>query len=657
MPTLSSILDAKFRSAIQAAWNLDSDPILGPAQNPKFGDYQANVAMSLAKVIGENTGQKTNPRQVAQRIIENLRLDEIASEVTIAGPGFINLRLKDQFLANLLSQTGSDTRVGIPPTTHPQSVVVDYSGPNIAKELHVGHLRSTIIGDAVARTLGFQGHKVIRQNHIGDWGTQFGRVILAIWHLCMAQKRNDADYPRRIGDELSRAIKADDAARRSQIVAEVAARQAEDLANDPDGLKVFEPFLETYEADLEALLPAYQFVSALEDTPEAEQTMIAGPRSAGRPLSTLSKLVTSHLQKGSTEHPLNRQEEQAWRKVREATMRSCQELYDRLGVLLKREDEYGESRYHPLLPAVVEDLKALGLAEESQGAIAVFIDGKDRPPLVVEKAGGEGYLYATTDLAAIRHRVGTLGAQRIIYLVDARQAHHFNQVFATAKKCGWAGQASLEHASFGTMLGEDGRPFKTRSGDTVKLKDLLDEAEERALKLVTEKSPELPEDQRRSIARAVGIGAVKYSDLSKDRTSDYLFSWERMLSFDGNTAPYLQNAYVRVHGIFRRAAERGIDAAIDPSAIRLADPHERAMALHLLALGDVVDQVARELKPHHLCNYLYELAMRYHAFFEHCPVLQSEPAVRASRLALCALVARYLGTGLDLLGIAHPEQM
>ncbi len=352
--------------------------------------------MGLAKKAGRN------PRQVAEQIIAHLDLGEIAAEPpSIAGPGFINVRLSAGWLAKLLGQAAATEHIGVARVSAPQTVVVDYSGPNIAKELHVGHLRSTIIGDAVVRVLDFQGQRVIRQNHIGDWGTQFGRVILAIWHLCMSKTRhNDPTYPQRMAEYLLAARKSNDIAARSQIVAQVAARQQEDYQADPDGTAIFEPFLESYKADLEELLPSYQFVSALEDTPEAAAAVIQGKLGNTRALATLSKMVTSDLQKGIAANPLNRQEEKAWRKVREATMEACQQIYDQLNVLLTREDEYGESRYNAMLPSIVEDLKKLGLAEESQGAIAVFIDGPEKPPVLIEKAGGEGFLYATTDLAA-----------------------------------------------------------------------------------------------------------------------------------------------------------------------------------------------------------------------------------------------------------------
>jgi arginyl-tRNA synthetase len=320
-------------------------------------------------------------------------------------------------------------------------------------------------------------------------------------------------------------------------------------------------------------------------------------------------------------------------------------------VLLRREHERGESFYNSRLPAVVADLKASGIAEESEGATVVFVEGFETP-LIVEKTGG-GYLYATTDLAAIRYRSTELGAGRVVYTHDARQAQHFAQVFATARRAGWADGVELDYAPFGTMLGEDGRPFKTRSGDTVKLRDLLEEAVDRAYALVTEKNPDLPEAQRRDIARAVGIGAVKYSDLSKDRISDYVFSWEKMLAMDGNTAPYLQYAYARIQSIFRKAGgDRGTGAAL-----HLDGKHELALAKHILRIGEIVDLVARELKPHYLCMFLYDLATRFSGFYENCPVLQSDEPVRSSRLALCHLTARTMALGLDLLGIEHPEQM
>jgi arginyl-tRNA synthetase len=666
--TIASQLDRAFRAAIHAAYGIDADPLVGPAQNEKFGDYQANAAMGLARTIGQGSGQqKTNPRAVAEQIKAKLDLGSMASEVSIAGPGFINVKLSPAFLSKSLAEAAAaaDRRLGVWAREQPQTVVVDYSGPNIAKEMHVGHLRSTIIGDAVSRVLEFIGDKVIRQNHIGDWGTQFGKVILSIWTIASARRTGDMAAVLDDGENLGTLARAESkardakdaaamqavAAQRRPIIERVGRRHQAWLDADADGKRFFAPFLEQYQPLLRELLPVYQMVTSVESAPEAAQFEIRGPYGS-RPLAEQSRLVTHLLQKGQE------QEISAWKKVRAATMDECQRLYERLGVKLRHEDERGESSYNDDLPNVVRELRGMGLAVESQGAVGVFIDGPDKPPLIIEKSGGEGYLYGTTDLAAIRYRVRAFRADRILYFVDARQAQHFNQVFATARKAGWTQGASLEHAAFGTMLGPDGKPFKTRSGDTVKLKDLLDEAEDRALKVVTEKNPELPASARAEISRAIGIGAVKYADLSKDRTSDYLFSFEKMLALEGNTAPYLQNAYVRVKGIFRRArATMGIEPKVDYSTLRLESPFELAIAKHVLRLPEVLELVSRELKPHHLCNYLYELATKYHAFFENCPVLQSEEPTRSSRLALCDVTARTLVLGLDLLGIEHPEQM
>jgi arginyl-tRNA synthetase len=570
MPTVISQLDAAFRQAIRAAVDLDADPMLTVSQNDKFGDYQSNAAMSLAKQVAEKTGQKTNPRQVAEQIKAKLDLGAIAQEVSIAGPGFINVRLDPKWLAEQARVIARDERLGIPLVSSPQKVVVDYSGPNIAKELHVGHLRSTILGDAASRILEFRGDEVIRQNHLGDWGTQFGMLIT---HLKSQGAQN------------------------------------------------------TEITDLEAFYVAAK--KRFDDEPafadEARATVV-------------------RLQSGGDE------ERRLWQRMVDQTRQHYQAIYQRLDIKLRPEHERGESFYNDRLSAVVSDLKAAGIARETEGAIGVFVEGYENP-LLIQKSGG-GYLYGTTDLAALRYRVEVLGAKRIIYFVDARQSQHFQQVFATARKAGWATDVSLEHASFGTMLGDDGKPFKSRTGGVVKLKDLLDEAHERAFKLVTDKNSDLPEEQRQRIAEAVGIGAMKYFDLSKDRTSDYVFSFDAMLSLEGNTAPYLQYAYARIKAIFRKA---GSVAA--PERIEFASPHEIALLKHVLRMGEILDLVARELKPHHLTNYLYELAGKFSSFYENCPVIQSEEPVRTSRLVLCDVTARTLARGLDLLGIEHPEQM
>jgi arginyl-tRNA synthetase len=581
MKTIVGQIEEAFRAAIAAAFEgMDADPLVSPAQNEKFGDYQANAAMSLAKAIAEKTGVKTSPRAVAEQIKAKLDLQAIASEVNIAGPGFINVRLLPQWLINRLTGIFGDPRLGIEPTAQPQTVVVDYSGPNIAKQMHVGHLRSTIIGDAITRILEFHGDRVIRQNHIGDWGTQFGMLI---------EYLKEREF-------TGTGIEIDD--------------------------------LESFYREAKR-----RFDESNEFQSEARRRVV-------------------ELQQGDPWSGA------AWKQIVDETRRHYQPLYVTLGVRLKPSDERGESTYNALLPAVVSDLKQAGIATESEGAIAVFIDGPDKTPLIIQKSDG-GYLYGTTDLAGIRYRINNLHATRIIYTHDSRQAQHFSQVFRTADKASWTrhGQVKLEFAHFGTMLGEDNKPFKTRTGETVKLKDLLDEAEQRALAIVEAKNPELPEEQKRSIAHAVGIGAVKYADLARDRTTDYVFSWESILSFDGNTAPYLQNAFVRIKGIFRKAQASGIEIKVDPAAIKLDSPQELALAKHVLRLGEVIEQVAKELKPHLLCSYLYNLASRFHAFFEHCPVLQSPEPIRAGRLAFCEITAKTIALGLDLLGIEHPDQM
>ena len=567
-------LDALVRTAIFDAFGLSADPVVTVATNEKFGDYQANAAMSLVGPVSAAKGEKQNPRAIAQAIVDAIKPGDMISEITIAGPGFINFRLSTGWVAKQLEVANADDRLGIEKTGEPQRVVVDYSSPNVAKQMHVGHLRSSIIGDAISRVLAFEGHCVIRQNHIGDWGTQFGMLITLL--------------------------------------------KQSGLGND------------AHISDLESF---YRESKALFDGDEAFQNE--------------SRATVVRLQAGEPE------ELSAWKRIVEESRRHFQPLYERMNVLLRPEDECGESFYNPMLETVVKDLVKSGLAVESEGAIVVNVPGHEAP-LIIRKTGG-GYLYATTDLAAIRYRAEELKADRAIYCTDSRQAQHFAMVFDTAKRSGWAANMKLDHAPFGTMLGEDRKPFKTRSGDTVKLVDLLDEAEDRAYNMVTEKSPDMPEDRRRAIARAVGVGAVKYSDLSMDRLGDYVFSWDKMLSMDGNTAPYMQYAHARVCSILRKA-EVTLDAACR-AKILFTVPQESALALAVLRLGDVVEQLSRDLKPHVLCTYLFELASKFNAFYEKCPVLNSEPEVRASRLALCAATARCISLGLDLLGIEHPDQM
>lgn len=580
MPRLMARLDetiaARMRDAIVRAFgaaHADVDPLVRPTQDPRFGDFQANVAMSLGKRLGRK------PREVADALVVALDLAGIAARVEIAGPGFVNVTLDDAFLATSADTAAADReRLGVTPAASPETVVVDYSGPNVAKEMHVGHLRSTVIGDALARTLAFRGEHVVRRNHVGDWGTQFGMLI-----------ENCVEGGAALGPDTDL----------TAIYRAAVARDASD--------------------------PAF--------AERARARVVA-------------------LQSGDLET------RKWWQDLVALSERQFDTVYRRLDVSLGLDDVRGESAYNAVLPDVVAELRAKGLARESEGAVCVFPEGfvtKDGAPmpLIVQKSDG-GYLYATTDLAALRQRLGELGACRVVYVTDARQRQHFQMVFATARAAGWVEpDVRLEHVVFGSVLGEDGKPFKTRSGETVRLSELLDEAEERALAIVAEKNPELDPDERTRVAHAVGIGAIKYADLASDRVKDYVFSWPRMLAMDGNTAPYLQYAYARIRSIFRKA---GLDAA-PAASIVLREPAERTLVLQLLALEGVVDAVGRTLEPHRLCGYLYDVATAFSAFYEACPVLQAEPEVRDGRLVLCDLTARTLATGLGLLGIETVERM
>jgi arginyl-tRNA synthetase len=571
-----SELSSRFRAALAAAFGdelASTDPLIRPSS---FGDFQANVAMSLARTLGRP------PREVAAAIVEHLDVDDLCERVEVSGPGFVNLTLRSGWIAGQASALAGDERLGVAPAARPETVVVDYSAPNVAKEMHVGHLRSTVIGDALARLLGFLGHRVIRQNHIGDWGAPFGMLIEHLVDIGEAEP----------GAELS-----------------------------VGDLNVFyQQAREKYDGDPDFAERARRRVVALQ---------------GGDP-TTLA----------------------LWRQLFEESMRHFDAIYDRLGVLLTDDDIDPESRYNPVLPHVVAELEAKGLTEVSQGALCVFppgFKGRDgeRLPLLIRYSHG-GYGYATTDLAALRMRVREFGATRMVYVVGSPQALHFSMVFATGRMAGWLDGHRAEHAQFGSILGADGKMLRTRSGDPVKLVDLLDEADERAAKIVQDRG-ELDPRTRATVARAVAMGALKYFDLSFQRERDYVFDWDRMLAFDGNTGPYLQYAVTRIRSIFRKA---GIDDQQASSGrIALREPAERALALKLLGLGEAVDAVAVTMEPHRLCTYLFELATAFTDFYEACPVLQADEPTRASRLALCALVARTLTLGLDLLGIQVPERM
>ena len=581
MPTIASQLETAFKTAIHAALGVEADPLLNVSQNDKFGDYQSNAAMGLAK----KTPEAGNPRQIAEKIKANLDLGDIATEISIAGPGFINVRLNPAWLAKQVQKVAMDPRRGVEVATRPLTTVIDYSGPNLAKEMHVGHLRGTIIGDSFARILEFLGHTVIRQNHIGDWGLQMGMVTFAL---------------------------------------------------EQEGLA-------TAELSLRDLGQMYKRISAASKEPAVRKQMAERTRD-------LQQTPKDQLT--------------GWKQVRDLTLASSHELYRQLNVTLTEADVRGESSYSDDYAPMVEMLRVRGLAKETEGAIGIFPpgfvnrEGEPRPFIIQSRDGS--YQYPTFDLAALTYRINALHADRVIYTHDSRQAEHFEMLFAVARQIGLlAGrEVLLEFAPFGNVLGEDGKPMKSREADNQKLKDLLAEGEERAYAVIAEKNPELPEQQRRDVARAVGIGAVKYADLSKDRTSDYIFAWDKMLSFIGNTGPYMQYQYARIQSIFRRAVEMGINIQRPAAAdISLQAPQELSLAKHLLRFGEIIELVARELKPHHLCAYLYELAGRYSTFFESCPVLQSEEPMRSSRLTLCEATGLTLGLGLELLGIEHPDRM
>ncbi|BFM06422.1 arginine--tRNA ligase [Halioxenophilus aromaticivorans] len=576
---IREFLADKVQSAMQAA-GIPSElgPHLAPAKKAGFGDYQANGAMAAAKAM------RTNPRELAAKILDQLALDGIADKVEIAGPGFINIHLADAWLGRQLSGVAEQATLSVEPTSAPQTVVVDYSSPNLAKEMHVGHLRSTIIGDAIVRALEFVGHKVIRQNHVGDWGTQFGMLLA----------------------ELESQTQATDA--------EIALR------------------------DLEAF---YQ---------QAKQHFDADPEFANTARDYVVK-----LQSGDEKILA------LWNKFREISLSHGDEIYQKLNVTLSREDVMGESAYNDDLPVLVKALEDQGLAVVDQGAKVVFLqelaDKKGNPsPVIVQKQDG-GYLYATTDLACLRYRANTLNADRLMYFIDQRQGLHMQQIFTLGVKAGFASSdISLEHHGFGTMNGEDGKPFKTRSGGTVKLADLLDEAVERARALIETKNPELSEQEKAAVALKVGIGAVKYADLSKTRTTDYIFSWDAMLAFEGNTAPYLQYAYTRIQSIFRKA---GVEPSSLTAQISVEAEQERHLALKLLQFPEVVELMIKEAFPHVLCTYLFELASAFMTFYEACPILKDgvEEPVKASRLHLARTTGEHIKQGLVLLGIDVMDRM
>ncbi|EMM6940705.1 arginine--tRNA ligase [Morganella morganii] len=574
---IQAILSDKIQQAlISAGAPLDCDAIVKQSAKAQFGDYQANGVMAAAKKMG------MPPRQLAEKVIELLDLDGIAEKTEIAGPGFINIFLSPDWLTAQLETALADDKLGLTPV-EPMTIAIDYSAPNVAKQMHVGHLRSTIIGDAAARTQEYLGHKVIRCNHVGDWGTQFGMLIAYL------EKMQNEDA----GDMALADLEA-----------------------------FYREAKKHYDEDEVFAERARGYVVKLQGGDEYCRTM--------------------------------------WRKLVDITMQQNQETYNRLNVTLTEDDVMGESLYNDMLPGIVSDLLNRGIAEESEGAIVVYLDefkNKEGEPMgvIIRKKDG-GYLYTTTDIACAKYRHDVLHADRVLYYIDSRQHQHLMQAWTIVRKAGYIPESmTLEHHMFGMMLGKDGKPFKTRAGGTIRLSDLLDEAVERAEKLIREKNSDMPEDELKQLAEVVGIGAVKYADLSKSRTTDYIFDWDNMLAFEGNTAPYMQYAYTRVASIFKRA---DIDADSLTQPIILTDDRERQLAARLLQFEETITAVAREGLPHMMCSYLYDLAGLFSGFYEHCPILAAESEeLRQSRLKLALLTQKTLKAGLDTLGIGTVEKM
>jgi arginyl-tRNA synthetase len=568
-PTPQAVLSKRLHGALAACGLPPERGEVTAAADARFGDYQANAAMVLAKEA------QANPRELAAKIADYFETGDVCAKPEIAGPGFLNFRLRPAWVSARLRELAGDARCGVPETEHPQRIVIDFSSPNIAKPMHVGHIRSTILGDALARIARFLGHEVVTDNHLGDWGTQFGKVIYGWKNL------------------LDRAA----------------------LERDP----------------IAEMTRLYREVNTLEQTDPAVHK------------TAREELVK--LQRGDAENRA------IWRQLVELSWSEFGEVYDILGV--RFDERLGESFYDPALAALVDKLLAGGIAQISEGAACIFFPDlpalADKPCLIRKSDGG--FLYATTDLATIEYRVERWDPHAVWYVTGAPQQLHFQQVFAAAKRMGVT--TELEHIAFGSILGEDHKLMKTRSGDNVPLRDLLDEAVSRARAMIDEKNPGLPDAEKDRIARIVGIGAVKYAELSQHRMTDYVFSWSKMLSLQGNTAPYLQNAYVRVRSIFRKlGSELG-----EAQEVVLAEPAELALAKKLLQFGETVPLVLHEFRPNLLANYLFETANAFHAFYEACPVLKSEGVTRHSRLVLCEATSRVLKQGLELLGVDVPERM
>ncbi len=651
-------LRERFRSPLAA---LVDDPaelleMVRPAQDARFGDYQANCAMPLGKRL------RQPPRDVASRIVDQLQVDDLCEPPEVAGPGFINLRVRDDLLVRLVGEALADPRLGVAPAERPRTFVLDYSSPNVAKPMHVGHIRSTVIGDALYRILSFLGHDAISDNHLGDWGTQFGMIIFGFKHFV-----DEKAYQTQPVQELGRLYKLvnqlveyhegqeelpDHEQRCSQLEAEYAARQGEAEAAEPGVAKKLakaarkiKSQLDEARRDLERLRARQRHVAA---DPRLHELAQRFPDIGERVLAE-----TARLHEGDAEN------RRLWEEFLPACRKDIQKIYDRLGV--RFDYEHGESFYQDMLADVVADFEQRRLARRSEGAVCVFLEDFDTPMIIRKRDGA--FLYATPDLATIRYRMETWRPDAILYVVDHRQGEHFQKLFAAARQWGY-GDVELRHVSFGTVLGEDKRPYRTRSGDAVGLEGLLDQAVAKALEVVTEndeakpQGPELPDDERQHVARVVGHAAIKYADLSHNRTSDYVFSYDKMVALEGNTATYMQYSYARTQSIFEKG---GIDPAqLRKSAAppRLEHPMERALALELMRFEEALAETVADYRPNQLTSYLFQLAKRFSEFYEQCPVLKAESTeLRDSRLLLCDLTGHTIRLGLSLLGIDVVQRM
>ncbi len=651
-------LRSRFRHVLA---ELVADPtelltMIRPAQDAKFGDYQANVAMPLGKQLGKA------PREIAALLCDRLDLRDICEPPEIAGPGFINLRLREDWLVEWSNHAARDPRVGVAESPARRTYVLDYSSPNVAKPMHVGHIRSTVIGDSLCRTLRFLGHRVISDNHLGDWGTQFGMIIYGYKHFVnreayavapvaelgrlykLVQQLIEYHTAKKTLPELEREL-----ARSAEAVAAgQTATRSGDAAADKKAQKALVKLQEKALAARESLTAAQARIAALERNPQLRVTAAEHTAIAEAVLEETAKLHAGD--------PENRR---LWEEFLPQCRQEIQKLYDRIGVTF--DVEYGESFYHDRLAAVVDEFQKRSLAQVSEGAVCVFLDGFDTPMIIRKKDGA--YLYATTDLATIQYRMQTWHPDVILYVVDHRQGEHFDKLFAAARLCGYP-EVELCHISFGTVLGDDGKPFKTRSGDTVGLEALLDEAVDRALAVVSAndeakpQGPELSSSERLQVAQTIGHGAIKYADLAHNRTSDYHFSYDKMLALNGNTAAYMQYSYARVNGIFSKGAVDIQALRSGTAAIRLNEPAERALALELLRFSDALTDMLDDYRPNQLTNYLFALTKVFFTFYEQCPVLKADvEEIRMSRLLLCDWTARTIQRGLDLLGINVVERM